>query len=59
MSDNIHIKTLRIRLKLLEDVLLPQARRQRHECCSMWEDELAALRWVLQHWELSRSVTPS
>lgn len=54
MSENKNIKTLRIRLKLLEDVLLPQARRDRHDCLSMWEDEREALIWVLEHWDASR-----
>lgn len=44
-----HIKTLRIRLKLLEDTLLPQARRDKHDCLDMWEDEREALIWVLAH----------
>jgi hypothetical protein len=51
-----HVQTLRIRLRLLEDVLLPQARTDRHKCLSTWEDERDALIWVLRHWDASRRV---
>jgi hypothetical protein len=51
-----HIKTLRIRLRLLEDTLLPRARRDKHDCLQMWEDEREALLWVLQNWDAARRM---
>lgn len=49
-----HIKALRIRLRLLDGALLPQARCDSHDCLQMWEDERDALIWVLAHWDASR-----
>lgn len=57
MTSEKHIRTLRVRLCLLENNLIPQARLERHDCVDMWEDERDALQWVLQHWDMSRRVS--
>lgn len=60
MSDaEKHIRTLRLRMKLLEKGLIPQARKDNHHALRIFEDEWAALEWVLRHWDASRSKAPS
>lgn len=42
-----HITALRLRVKLLEQHLIPTAARDRDDLATVYRDELVALQWVL------------